>query len=70
MWVDKGSKFYSKSLKLWLEKNDIEMYSAHNEGKSIVAEIFIRTLKSEIYKYMASILKNVYIDKLGDIIKK
>ena len=70
MWVDKGSKFYSKSLKLWLEKNDIEMYSAHNEGKSIVAEIFIRTLKSEIYKYMASISKNVYIDKLGDIIKK
>ena len=70
MWVDKGSKFYSKSLKLWLEKNDIEMYSAHNEGKSIVAEIFIRTLKSETYKYMASMSKNVYIDKLGEIIKK
>ena len=46
------------------------MYSAHNEGKSIVAEIFIRTLKSETYKHMASMSKNVYIDKLGDIIKK
>ena len=46
------------------------MYSAHNEGKSIVAEIFIKTLKSETYKYMASMSKNVYINKLGEIIKK
>ena len=44
------------------------MYSAHNEGKSIVAERFIRTLKSKIYKYMTSISKNVYIDKLDDIV--
>ena len=40
--------------------------SAHNEGKSVVAERFIRTLKSKIYKYMTSISKNVYIDKLDD----
>ena len=40
------------------------MYSTHNEGKSVVAERFIRTLKSKIYKYMTSISKNVYIDKL------
>ena len=44
------------------------MYSTHNEGKSIVAERFIRTLKSKIYKYMTSISKNVYIDKLDDIV--
>ena len=44
------------------------MYSAHNEGKSVVAERFIRTLKSKIYKYMTSISKNVYIDQLVDIV--
>ena len=44
------------------------MYSIHNEGKSVVAERFIRTLKTKIYKYMTSVLKNVYIDKLDDIV--
>ena len=46
------------------------MYSIHNEGKSVVAERFIRTLKTKIYKYMAAISKNVYIDKLDDIINE
>ena len=46
------------------------MYSTHNEGKSVVAERFIRTLKSTIYKYMTSISKNVYIDKLDDVVDK
>ena len=44
------------------------MYSTHNEGKSVVAERFIRTLKSKIYKHMTSISKNVYINKLDDIV--
>ena len=44
------------------------MYSTHNEGISVVAERFIRTLKSKIYKYMTSISKNVYIDKLDGIV--
>ena len=44
------------------------MYSIHNEGNSIVTETFIRTLKSKIYKYMTSVSKNVYIDKLDDIV--
>ena len=57
-------------MKSWLEKNDIEMYSTHNEGKSVIAERFIRTLKNKIYKYMTSISKNVYIDKLDDIVNK
>ena len=43
------------------------MYSTYNEGKSVVAERFIRTLKSKIYKYMTLISKNLYIDKLHDI---
>ena len=46
------------------------MYSTHNEGKYVVAERFIRTLKNKIYKYMTSISKNVYIDKLDDIVNK
>ena len=46
------------------------MYLTHNEGKSVVAERFIRTIKSKIYKYMTSISKNVYIDKLDDIVDK
>ena len=55
-------------MKSWLEKNDIKMYSTHNEGKSVVAERFIRTLKNKIYNYMTSVSKNVYIDKLDDIV--
>ena len=49
-------------------KDDTEMYSIHNEGKSVVAERFIRTLKTKIYKYMTSISKNVCIAKLDDIV--
>ena len=68
IWVDKGSEFYNRSMKSWLEKNDIEMYSTHNEGKSVVAERFIRTIKNKIYIHMTSISKNVYIDKLDGIV--
>ena len=46
------------------------MYPTHNEGKSFLAERFIRTLKNEIYKYMFSISKNVYIDKLDDLVNE
>ena len=67
IWVYKGSEFYNASFKNWLQDNDIAMYSTNNEGKSVVAERFIRTLKSKIYKHMTSISKNVYIDKSNDI---
>ena len=67
-WVDKGKKLYNRSMKWWLEKNDIEMYSTHNERKSVVAERFIRTLKNKIFKYMISVSKNV--DELDDIVNK
>ena len=54
-------------MKSWLEKNNIKIYSTHDEGKSVVVERFIRTLeKTKIYNYMTSISKNVYIDKLDD----
>ena len=66
IWLDKGSEFYNNSFQKWLQDNDIVMYSTHNEGKSVVAERFIRTLKNKIYKYMTSISKNVYIDKFNN----
>ena len=66
IWVDKGSEFYNNSFKKWLKDNDIEKHSIHNEGKSVVAVKCIRLVKTKIYKYMTSVSKNVYIDKLDD----
>ena len=57
-------------MKFWLEKNDVEINSTHYEGKPVVAERFIRTIKNKIKKYMTSISKNVHIDKLEDIVHK
>ena len=55
---------------IMLKDNDISMYSTHNEGKSVVAENFIRTLKNKIYKHKTSISKNVYYHVLNDIVEK
>ena len=63
IWVDKGSEFYNNPLKKWLQESDIVMYATNNEGKSVIAERLIRTLKTKIHKYMTSISKNVYIVK-------
>ena len=69
--VDKVSQFYNRSLKSWLQDNDIEMYSSkHYKGKSVVAEKFIRALKNKIYKYMTSVSTNLYIDNLADIVNQ
>ena len=68
IWVDQGSEFYNNVFKKWLKDNDISMYSAYNEGKSVVTERFIRTLKNKIYKHVKTISKNVYFDVLGDIV--
>ena len=46
IWVDQGSEFYNKSFKYFLKINNVEMYSTYNEGKSVVAETFIGTLKN------------------------
>ena len=52
IWVDQGGEFYNKLFKRFLKINNIEMYSTYNDGKSLVAERFIRTLKSKIFKHM------------------
>ena len=70
IWVNKGSAFYNRSMKSWLQDNDIEMYSTHNEGKPVAAGRFIRTLKNKVYKYMTSISKSMCIDILDYINNK
>ena len=57
IWVDQGSEFYNNTFKDFLKTNNIEMYSTFNDGKSVVAERFIRTLKNKIYKHMTTISK-------------
>ena len=68
--VDKASEYYNMLMKSWLQHNNIEIYSTHNEGKSVVAERLIRTVKTKIYKYMISISKNVCINKLDQTVNK
>ena len=70
IWVDQGGEFYNNVFEKWLSDNDIIMYSTYNEGKSVAAERFIRTLKNKLYKHMAATGKNVYYDVLGDIVNK
>ena len=70
IWVDQGGEFCNNVFKKWLSDNDIIMYSMYNEGKSVVAERFIRTLKTKLYKHMTAIGKNVYYDVLDDVVNK
>ena len=70
MWVDQGSEFYNQSFKDFLRINNIEMYSTYNEGKSVVTERFIRTLKNKIFKHITAISKNVYFHVLDNIVDK
>ena len=70
MWFDQGSEFYNMFFKRFLKINNIKMYSTYNEGKSVVAERFIRTLKNKIFKHMTAVSKNVYFDVLDDIVNK
>ena len=71
IWVDHQSgEFYKKLLKRFLKINNIEMYSTYNEGKSAVAEKFIRILKNKIVKRMTAISKIVYFNTLDDIVNK
>ena len=71
IWVDQGGEFYNNVFEKWLSDNDIiNMYSTHNEGKSVVAERFIRTLKNKSYKHMTATGKNVYYDVLDDVVNQ
>ena len=46
------------------------MYSTYNEGKSVLAEKFIRNLKSKIFKHMTVVSQNVYFHVSDDIVNK
>ena len=70
IWVDQGEEFYNNVFKKWLSDNDIIMYSTYNEGKSVVAERCIRTLKNKLYEHMTATGKNVYYDVLDDAVNK
>ena len=70
IWVDQRGEFYNHDFKKWLSSNDISMYSTYSEGKSVVAERFIRTLKNKLYKHMTATGKNVYYNVLDDIVNK
>ena len=70
IWVDQGGEFYNNVFEKWLSDNDIDMYSTYNEGKSVEAERYIRTLKNKLYKHMTATGKNVYYDVLDDVVNK
>ena len=70
LWADQGGEFYNNVFEKWLSDNDINMYSTYNEGKLVVAERFIRTLKNKLYKHMTAPGKNVYYDVLDDVVNK
>ena len=70
IWADQGGEFYNNLLKRFLKINNIDMYSKYNEGKSVVAERFIKILKSKIFKHMTAVSKNVYFDVLDNIAHK
>ena len=70
IWVDQGSEFYNQSFKDFLKINNLEMYSTFNEGKSVVAERFIRALKNKVFKQMTAISTKVSFDVLDDIVNK
>ena len=70
IWTDQGGEFYNNLFKRFSKISNIEMYSKYNQGKAVVAERFIRTLKKKIFKDMTVILKNVYSDVLYDIVDK
>ena len=69
VWLDNGKEFYNNRFKKFLKNNDIEMHSTFNEGKPVIAERFIKTLKNKIYKHMTYIGENVYYNVLDGIVK-
>ena len=69
IWVYNRSEFFNRSMKSWLQDNNMEMYSTHNEEKSVVAERFIRTLKENLQMYDFNNEECVF-DKLADTANK
>ena len=65
LWVDQGREFYDKLMQEWLDNNGIIMYFAHNEGKSVIAEKFIKILTSKIYKRVTANDSKFYLPYLS-----
>ena len=61
LWVDQGREFYNKLMQKWLDINVFLMYSTHNEGKSVTAERFIKSLKTKIYKKWQLVIVNLVL---------
>ena len=65
VWVDQGKEFYNSPVQKWLDDNDILMYSTHNDGKFVVVERFIKTLKGKISKGMTANDSKSYLSYLN-----
>ena len=61
LWDDQGWEFYNKFMEEWLGNNNVSMYSTHNEGKSVVAERLLKTLKAKIYKKWHLMMANLIL---------
>ena len=70
IWTDQGGEFYNNLFKRFLKIKNIEIFSTNNEGKSVFAERFFRTLKNKIVKHMTAVSKNDYFDVLDNIVDK
>ena len=70
LWVDKGTEFYNQTFKKYLEQNDIQMYSTHNEGKAVVVERFNRTIKTRMWKYFSANSTTRYFDILPALLQQ
>ena len=68
LWVDQGREFYNKLVQEWLDNNDTLMYSTHNEGKLVIVERFIKTLKSKIYKTIKANDIKFYLSYLNELV--
>ena len=70
LWVDKGTEFYNRTFRRWLDEQDIHLYSTENEGKAVVVERFNRTLKSHMWRYFSANSTHVYVDVLSDLVER
>ena len=61
LWVDQEKEFYNSLIQIWLDDNNISMHSTHDEGKSVVVERVIKTLKIKIYKKLQIIKVNLIL---------
>ena len=68
LWVDQGKEFYNKRMQEWLGNNNILMYMTHNEGKSVIAERFIKALNVKIYNKMTANDSKSYLNFLNKLI--